>query len=149
MSDEDIKKWRIVPSVYEELSVREGIGRRMSVDWRWTILDEALGKYAPSGLGILLPFAWQMHWYAYSEAQRRGIITATATPNNVMALTGMMRTAPIEAVIATKESAQAFVDDLKEQGMLSRIRLWVIVSVRGETASFRAPLGETVYDSLP
>lgn len=149
MTHEDSKQWRIVPSVYQEGEYTAPISRFERSDFVWNALARSLDAYKPEGLGIMLSFAWQLHFYAYREASARGIVTAVAMPTNVSALSGLMKSVPIEAVLTTEEGAKAFVQDLRDAKMLEKIKLWVIVSPKENRSSFVAPVGVTVHDILP
>ena len=149
MTHEDPKQWRIVPTVYEEGEYAASISHVQKSDFVWDALGRSLDAHKPQGLGIMLSFAWQLHFYAYKEASARGIVTAVAMPTNVSALSGLMKSVPIEAVLTTEEGAHAFVQDLQEAGMLERIKVWFIVSPKERPSSFVAPVGTTVHDLLP
>lgn len=113
----------------------------------WTSLGELLQRIQPQALGILLPWASQLHRRAYVEARKLNIVSAFSLTSNVPVLTGLMEEIPIEAIVATEEAARAFEKDLIAAGMSERIRGWLIVAPHGTEQSFTARLGETVYDT--
>ncbi len=138
-----------MPTVYKEGEYAAPIARFERSDFVWEKLGATLDAHRPHGLGIMLSFAWQLHTYAYNEANKRGVVTAVAMPTNVSALSGLMKSVPIDAVLTTDEGARAFMDDLREVGMLERIKVWIIVSPKDAPSSFTAPVGVTVHDILP
>lgn len=114
------------------------------VNFSWKGLGEMLDDVKPKGLGLLMPLASQLHWYAYTEARARGIVVGLAQPSNITALTGLVDILPIDAVVATEAAAHAFAQDLDNFGILSRIRGWYIFCPQ-ETSTFSPPSGKIFY----
>lgn len=138
---------RVIPSAY-----RDDVGestRILPASWQWSELAEVLTQYQPAGLGLVMPFSWQMHWYAYQVARECGIYTAVAMPTNPTALSGLMRTLPIDAVVVSELGAQALHDDLRAEHMLARIRVWILVVPPGTRSVFRPEQGVVVQLMLP
>ncbi len=146
--EHDPKLWRIVPRAYGE-TFAVPVAQTAEVSLTWPVLGKALEEANIQGLGIVLPFAWQQHFAAYQEANKRGVITAVAMPTNVSALTGLMRNVEIDAVITNDVGARNLLADLTEVRMLERIRLWVVLSTKEEQSSFDVPGAIVVHDLLP
>lgn len=136
-----------MPHSYRDADV-SGV-RSMPVSWRWEALALALMRVKPAALGMMLPFSYQMHFYAYREASERGIYTAIAMPTNPGAISGLMRSVPIEMVLVNDAGARALERDLREQGMLDAVRLWFVVSPKDEPSGFAPMRGEVVHAALP
>lgn len=150
MAQRDPKEWRVLPGTYAARTHEETPAARFdTAARRLPALAEALTAHTPRALGIVLPFSWQMHFLAYREASERGVKTAIAMTSNVAPLSGLMRSLPIEAVIASSTAAVLIADDLRSQGLLERIKVWVILQEAGDTQSFSVPTGEVVYEILP
>jgi hypothetical protein len=144
----DPKTMRRVPQSYTDANASP-MSRPMPVAWRFEALALALERIRPAALGMMLPFSYEMHFYAYREASDRGIYTAIAMPTNPGALSGLMRSVPIEMVLVNDAGARALERDLREQGMLSAVRLWFVVSPEGEPSDFALESGEVIHATLP
>lgn len=149
MDTKDPAQWRLVPSVYDEGEVKNTIGSAVSESKSFFDIRSLFNEYRLTGLGMLLPFSWQLHWYLYTQARENGMYTAVAMPTNVSALSGLMRSVPIDAVITTKSGADRLVQDLRAQGMLEQIKLWILVLKKDETCDFSVLNGSVVTKILP
>lgn len=137
---------RIIPQIYEDIP---GATRVLEESFKWRELSEVLKEYRPVGLGLVMPFSWQMHWYAYKEACAEGIITAVAMPTNPSALSGLMKGIAIDAVLSNEAGAFALEEDLASEAMLARIRVWIIATPQGSPRVFKPKHGAVVYIDLP
>lgn len=146
----DAKDWRVVPGLYAEGTDTLTVpSRRLSATWDFQVLREALERETPTGLGLVLPFSWQMHWYAYTEASKRGIRTAVAMPSNTTALVGLMRSMPIDAVLTNDLGARALERDLQQDGLLQDMKLWVVLSSKEAPSDFSPKHGKVIHATLP
>lgn len=147
MEAADPRTVRLVPHAYAD--EERAACHLLRADWRFAALGEALDRARPRAVGMLLPFSWQLHWHVYKGASERGIRTAVAMPSNPGALTGLLRSVPIEAVVANDAGARAFHEDLKAHGLLERIRLWAVLSPKDVMSGFRAEHGDVIHIPLP
>jgi hypothetical protein len=107
-----------------------------------------LARVSPKALGVLLPQASQLHWYAYREARLRSIPFVPAPVQNTAILTGFMRDVPVEAVVATREAAELFLADSLAFGIAGRIKGWLIVG-DAKTSAFAPPSGVVAVSGFP
>lgn len=117
-------------------------------DAPWPSFAAFLERVEPGALGMLLPWATQLHRRAYVEARRKNIVSAFSMVTNVQILTGLMDEIPVEAIIATEEAARALEADLEVMGKQTRIRGWFIILPASSEPTFFAKSGETVHEKM-
>ncbi len=122
-----------------EIAMRE-------VGWRWEALGRLLDAIQAKGMGLLLPPSLQLHRYGYLEARTRNIVVVSTFPSQIGALTGLVDEISIEVIVTTQQLAPAAVQHLESLGLLSCIKGWLVVTVRGEIATFVPPSGVVVFD---
>ena len=114
----------------------------------WSDLAGMLDELSPRALGVLLPQASQLHWYAYREARLRNVPFVPAPTANPAMLSGIMRDVPVELVVATLEAARVFAEDAARMGIAEKIQGWLIVG-RRDAGTFTPPAGSVRFSEFP